>query len=71
VLVHGHGELDLLDHDYLLLLFGGALAFFLLVEVAAVVLDAANRGNRVGGDLHQVETPLAGDLQRLKRRHDA
>ena len=71
VLVHGHGELDLLDRDDLLLLLGGAFALFLLVEEAAVVLDAADRGNRVGRNLDQVEAALAGDLQRLKGRQDA
>ena len=71
VLVHGHGELDLLDHDHLLLFLGGALALFLLVEEAAVVLDAADRGNRVGRNLHQVQAALAGNLQRLKRRQNA
>jgi len=42
VLIHGHGELDLLDHDHFLLFAGRAFALFLLVEEAAVVLNAAD-----------------------------
>jgi hypothetical protein len=71
VLIHGHGELDLLDRNHLLFLFGGPFALFLLVEEAAVVLDAADRGNRVSRNLYQVEASLAGDPQRLKRRQNA
>jgi len=44
VLIHGHGELDLLDRNHLLLFLGGALALFFFVEEAAVILDAADRG---------------------------
>jgi hypothetical protein len=51
VLIHGHGELDLLDRNHLLFLFGGPFALFFLVEEAAVVLDAADRGNRVSRNL--------------------
>ncbi len=54
VFVDGDGELDFLDDDDLLLFLGGAFALFLLVEETAVVLDAADRGNRVGRYLHQV-----------------
>jgi len=70
VLVHGNRELDFLDDDDLLLLAGGPFALFLLVEVAAVVLDAANGGDGVGTDFNQVKTALAGDLQCLKGRQD-
>jgi hypothetical protein len=51
VLIHGHGELDLLDRNHLLFLFGGPFALFFLVEETAVVLDAADRGNRVSRNL--------------------
>ena len=71
VLVDGDGELDFLDDDDLLLLARGAFALFLLVEEAAVVLDAADGRNGVGRDFDQVETALAGDLQRFKGRQDA
>jgi hypothetical protein len=70
VLVHSDRELDFLDGDDLLLLAGGSLALFLLVEVAAVVLDAANGGDGVGTDFNQVKTAFAGDLQCLKGRQD-
>ena len=68
--VHGHGELDLLDRNHLLLLFRGPFALFLLVEEAAVILDAADWRNRIGGNLHQVETPFTGEFQRFKRRQN-
>ena len=71
VLVHGDGELDFLDGDDLLLLAGGALALFLLVEIAAVVLDAADGRDGGGRNFDQVEAAFAGNLQRLKGRQDA
>jgi hypothetical protein len=71
VLVDGDGELDFLDDDDLLLFAGGALALFLLVKEAAVVLDAADGGNGVGGDFDQIEAAFAGDFQGLKGRQDA
>jgi hypothetical protein len=71
MLIHSHGELDLLDRNDLLLFLGGAIALFLLVKEASVVLDAADRRNRVGRNLNQIEAALASDLQRLKRREDA
>src|SRR5208282_479328 len=52
-------------------LLGGALALVLLVKEAPVVLDAANRGNRVGRYLHQVQASLAGNLQSLEGRKNA
>ena len=54
VLVDGDGELDFLDDDDFLLFLGSAFALFFLVEETAVVLDAADRGNRVWRYLHQV-----------------
>jgi hypothetical protein len=71
VIVHGDGELALLDRNHLLLFLGGAVALFLLVEEAPVVLDAADWGNRVGRDLDQIKAALAGDPQRLIRRQDS
>jgi hypothetical protein len=63
VLIHSDGELDLLDDNHFLPLLGGAFALFFLVEEAAVVLDAADRRNRVGRDFHQVQAAFAGNLQ--------
>jgi hypothetical protein len=68
VIVHGDRELALLDRDDLLLFLGRAVALFLLVEEATVVLNAADRGNRIGRDLDQVKAALPGNPQRLKRR---
>jgi hypothetical protein len=68
VIVHGDGELALLDRDDLLLFLGSAVALFLLVEEAPIVLNAADRGNRVGRDLDQIKAALSGYPQRLKRR---
>ena len=71
VLVDGDGELDLFDGDDFLFLAGGALAFVLFVEEFAVVLDLADRGNGVGGDLYEVKGTFAGHLQGIKGGHDA
>ncbi len=71
VLVNGDGELDFLDDDDLLALAGGALALFLLVEITAVVLNAADGGNCVGRNFDQIQSALAGNFQRLERRQNA
>jgi hypothetical protein len=71
MLVDGDRELDLFDDDDFLLLFRSPVALFLLVEVAAVVLYAADRRNRVGRDLYQIEAAFTGNFERLKRRQDA
>jgi hypothetical protein len=71
VIVHGDGELALLDRDHLLLLLGGAITLFLLVEEAPIVLNAADRGNRVGRDLNQIQAAFTGNPQRLKRRKNS
>ncbi len=71
VLIDGDGELDLLDDDDFLFLFGGAFAFFFLVEEAAVVLDAADGRDGVGRDFDQVEAAFAGNLQSFEGRQDA
>jgi len=71
VLVDGDGEFYLFDDDYLLAFFGGAFALFLLVEEAAIVLNAADGGDRIGRNLDQVETAFAGDLQGLEGGQDA
>ena len=70
VLIHRDRELDFLDGDDLLLLAGGALALFLLVEIAAIVLDAADRRNCSRRNLYQIKPSLAGDPQSFKRRKD-
>src|ERR1700761_7780571 len=71
VLVDGDGELDFLDDDDLLLLAGGAVALVLLVEELSVVLNLADGGHRVGGDLDEVERALACELQCVEWGHDA
>ncbi len=71
VLVDGDREFDFLDDDDFLLLLGGAFALFLLVEEAAVILDAADGRNRVGRNLYEVESALAGDFECFKGGQDA
>jgi hypothetical protein len=62
VLIDRDGEFDLFEGDDFLLLAGSALTLFLLVEEAAVILNAADGRNGVGRNLHQVEPTLAGEL---------
>jgi hypothetical protein len=69
--IHGDGELDLLDHDDLLLFASRAFALFLLVEEPPIVLNAANRRNCVGRDFYQVEAALTGDFQCLEGSKNA
>ena len=69
VLVHVDAELYFLDGDHLLVLLGRALLLFLLVQVFAVILDAADGRIRCGRDLYQVVTTLAGDLEGFKGLH--
>ena len=71
VIIDGHRKLDFLHGDDLLLFARGALGLFLLVEITAVVLDAADGRGGVGRDFDQVESPLTGDAERFKRRQDA
>jgi len=71
VLIHGDRELDFLDDDNLLLLLGGAFGLFLLVEKAAVVLNAADRGNGVRRNLDEIEPALASDFERFERSKDS
>ncbi len=70
VFVYGDAELDFLDYDDFLLLAGGALTLFLLVEVAAIVLNTADRRNGVGRDLDQIQTALTGNFQGFERRQN-
>ena len=58
VFVNRDGELHFLDYDDLLLLACRSLALFLLVKIASIVLDAADRRNRIGRNLNQVQTAL-------------
>ncbi len=67
VLIDRHGELHFFDDDHFLFLTRGSLALIFLVEKLAIVLDAANRGNSVRRNLHQVQPALPGNLQRFKR----
>ena len=71
VLVDLGPELDFLDLDDVLmpLRFPGAL--LLLVLVLPVIHDPADRRDRRGRNLHEVEPFLPGDRQGLRRRHDA
>jgi hypothetical protein len=71
VFVHCNGELDFLNDDDLLLFARGAFGLVLLVEEAAVVLDAADGWDGGGRDFDQVESTFAGNLERLKRGQDA
>ena len=71
VLVDLRPELDLLDLDDLLMLLGLPGALLFLVLIAPEVHDAAHRRVGRGCNFHQVEPLLAGDRQRLLRRHDA
>src|SRR5258705_4624305 len=71
MLIDGDRELDLFDGDDLLLLARGAVALVLLVEELAVVLDLADGGNGIGGDLYEVQRTFAGHLEGLKGSHDA
>jgi hypothetical protein len=48
-----------------------AFALFLFVQVAAVILDAADRRDSVGRNLNQVQTALTRNAQRLIGRQDA
>ncbi len=70
VLIHGDGELPLFDNDDLLFFACGAVALILFVQKLAVVLDLADRRNGIRRDLDQIQRPLTGHLQRLKRCHD-
>jgi len=69
VLVHVDAELYFLDRDYLLVLLCRALLLFFLVQVLAVILDAADGRIRCGRDLYQVVSTLAGDLEGFKGLH--
>ena len=71
MLVDGDGELDFLDDDDLLLLAGCALALVLLVKELAVVLNAADGRDGVGGNLNQIQAAFAGNFQGFKRCEDA
>ena len=71
VLIHVDTELYFFQDNLFLVLFRRPFLFFLLVEELAIVHDAANRRNRGGGDLYQVQTLLTGLSGRILRRHDA
>src|SRR6187402_398570 len=71
MLVHSDREFDFLDDDDLLLLACSAVALIFFVEILAVVLDATDGGNGIGGDLDEVQPTFAGDLQSVERGHDA
>jgi hypothetical protein len=54
-----------------LLFARGAFRLFLLVEIAAVVLNAADGWYGGGRDFNQVQPAFAGNLQRFKGREDS
>src|SRR5882672_15697 len=56
VLVHVDAELDLFERDVLLRLLGSFVLLALLVEEFSVILNTADRRDRSGRNLHQVET---------------
>ena len=64
-------ELDLADHDLLLVLARGLLLLGLLVLVLRVVEHAAHRRLGLGGDLDEVEIALLRVAQRVLGLHDA
>jgi hypothetical protein len=66
VVIHRDGEFNFLDDDDLLFFARGALGLVLLVEEAAVVLDAADGWDGSGRDFDQVESTFAGNLERFK-----
>src|SRR5688500_1813375 len=65
------GQPNLLEGLRLLLLLLFALALLELVLVLPVVENAADRRDRGGSDLHEVETLLLCEGERLERGHDA
>ena len=71
VLVDLRAKLDLLDLDHLLVLPSGPRALLLLVLIAPEVHDSTDRRIGRGRNLDEVETLLARDRERLRRRHDA
>jgi hypothetical protein len=71
VLVHVDAELHLFERDVLLRLLGSFVLFALLVKELSVVLNAADRRNRGGRDLHQVETFFFGSFYGFVDRQDA
>ena len=71
VVVHVDTELHFLDRNGLLFFLGFAIPLFVLVQEFPVIHDAANRGLRGWGNLHQVQVFLAGHLERLEGRQDA
>ena len=54
-----------------MLFAGGAIALFLLVKEAAVVLNAADGRDGVGRDLDEIESAFAGDSEGFKGCQDA
>ena len=71
VLIDGDRELDLFNSDNLLLLASGAVAFVLLVEELAIILNLADGRNGVGRDFYEVERTLAGHFEGLEGGHNA
>src|SRR5262249_6942222 len=71
VLVHIDAELHFLQHDLFLILLGRALFLFLLVQVFAVIHDAANRGHGIRRDLYQVKILLPRLFDGIVRGHNA
>src|SRR5260370_11911001 len=71
VLVHVDAELYFFQHDLFLVFLGRAFFLFLLVQVFAVIHDAANRGHGVGRDLYQIELLLSRSFDGIERGHNA
>src|SRR5262245_27416467 len=71
VLVHIDAELHFLQDDLFLILLRRALFLFLLVQVFAVIHDAANWGDGVGRDLHQVKILFPRPFDGVKWGHYA
>ena len=62
-------DADFLDVNLVLLLLVRLL--FLLILELAIVHDLADGRPFAGGDLHEIQPRLPGQLHRLARRHDA
>ena len=67
MLIHRDRELHFLHDDDLLLLARRAVALVFLVQELSIVLNTADRRSGIRGNLYQVQTALARDLQRLER----
>ena len=69
--VNARRHTDLLDLHHMLVLSCFLLPLALLELILAVVHQFADRGGRLGGNLHQIQALFISDVQRLRRGNDA